>query len=222
VSADIRVMIIAAACASVLSVLTGLISQVAFWSLVLRALLSGVGFAALAAGALFLAHKFMPEIFGEDSAPEPFVAPAPEPEHRLNIVLPGDGESGVEEAPAEVENLSSSTPEPGNVGDAELRDFDREAEEIGTDTLVPQDATEVEEQPKTPARPPAAFEDLDVLPDLDGLSDSFTAAANEDIDAGSPPERDPISTTGASRDGVDAATMAQAVRTLLKRDQKGQ
>lgn len=216
-SSDIRVMIIAAACAAVLSALTGVLCQVAFGALLLRALLSGAAFAALAAGALFIARKFTPELFGGAPARETIVPSVGEPDHRLNIVLPGETDA---ESP-EAESLPPA-PEPKIAGEADLRDLERDAQEIGTDTLVPTETAEVGEQPKATARPPASFSDLDVLPDLDGLSDSFTAAAGEDVDAGEPMDRDPISTTGASRDGVDAAAMASAVRTLLKRDQKGQ
>ncbi len=218
-SAEIRFVVIAASGAFILSVLTGLFSQVAFLPLLLRAFLSGAGFAALAAGAAFLARKFLPELLGEASLPEPSVraaAPSSEPEHQLNIVLPGEGEEVPEELPAVPETLN-----PAKVGDVDLQEFEREAEEIGTDSLVPREPAENEATEETAARPPASFEDLDVLPDLDGLSDVFSTAANEEIGAGEAPAGDPISTTGASRDGVDAVTMAQAIRTLLKRDQKG-
>lgn len=222
-SADIRVIVIAAAGAAFLSALTGIISQVAFGALMLRAVLSGLGFAALAAGLSMLIRRFLPEVFGGTSSAEssenPSASTAPEardPEHRLNIVLPGEGM----ESPSDVESLPAAV-EPSDVGAADLRDFEREAEEIGADSLVPQGGEERDEPVNATARPPSSFEDLDVLPDLDGLSDVFSSAAHGEMDTGEPPAKDPISTTGASRDGVDAVTMAQAVRTLLKRDQKG-
>ncbi len=215
-SSDIRIVSIAAAAAFLVSALTGVVSQVAFGALLLRAVLSGAAFAALGAGASFLARTFLPELYGETAAPEtdsPGSVP-PESAHRLNIVLPGD-----EEAAEEVEPLPEAS-FPGTAGEEELRELERDAEEIGTDSLVPEEGSDPVPASGS-ARPPASFDDLDVLPDLDGLSDVFSAAAHEDIDAGEAPARDPISTTGASRDGVDAVAMAQAVRTLLKRDQKG-
>lgn len=215
-SSDIRIVSIAAGAAFLVSALTGIVSQVAFGALLLRAVLSGAAFAALGAGASYLARTFLPELYVETAAPEtdsPGPVP-PEPGHRLNIVLPG-GEEAVEE----LEPLPE-TSFPGAAGEEELRDLERDAAEIGTDTLVPGEETG-EAAPPVSARPPASFDDLDVLPDLDGLLDVFSAASHEDIDAGEAPDRDPVSTTGASRDGVDAAAMAQAVRTLLKRDQKG-
>ena len=213
---EIRIIAIAAAAAFLVSALTGLLNQVSFGALVLRAVLSGAFFAAIAACAVFFARKYLPEIFGE-SGPELTSAPGldlQDTEHRLNIVLPGDGEDA-----EDVETLPEAV-DPGSVGEEELRDLERDAAEIGTDSLVPAEEESETPQPSS-ARPPASFEELDVLPDLDGLSDVFTGAPREDITAGEPLSRDPISTTGASRDGVDALAMAQAVRTLLKRDQKG-
>lgn len=215
-SAEIRFATIAAAIASLLSALTGLLSRVTFGALMVRAILSGLAFAALAGGAIWIARKFLPELYSDGSAASPSASEV-EPEHRLNIVLPGEGE----DSPSDVEAIPEAM-DPGSVGEEELRDLDREAEEIGTDSLVPaEEASAVGETPRVSARPPASFEELDVLPDLDGLSDVFSTASHESIDAGTPAARDPISTSGASRDGVDAVVMAQAVRTLLKRDQKG-
>lgn len=215
-SSDIRIITIAGGAAFLVSALTGLFSQVAFGALLLRAVASGAVFAALGAGAAYVIRTFLPELLGEPSAPEPAGqgAESPDPEHRLNIVLPGG-----DEAAEEVEDLPAAS-DPGSVGEEELRDLEKDAEEIGTDSLVPEEEPGEARAPVS-ARPPATFDELDVLPDLDGLSDVFAAASHENIDAGEAPVRDPISSTGASRDGIDAATMAQAVRTLLKRDQKG-
>ncbi len=216
VSSDIRIMSIAAGAAFLVSALTGIVSQVAFGALLLRAILSGAAFAALGAGAAYVARVFLPELFGEPSHPDS-AAPVPgiaDAEHHLNIVLPGG-----DEAAEEVEELPEAV-DPAGAGEDDLRNLEREAAEIGSDSLVPEEESREARAPAS-ARPPASFDDLDVLPDLDGLSDVFSAASHEDIAAGEAPARDPISTTGASRDGIDAATMAQAVRTLLKRDQKG-
>jgi hypothetical protein len=216
VSSEIRILSIAAGAAFLVSAVTGLASRVSFGALLLRAVLSGAAFAALGAGAAYIARIFLPELFGETSGPDS-AAPVPGPaeaEHHLNIVLPG-GEEAVEE----VEELPDAL-DPAGAGEDDLRNLEREAAEIGADSLVPEEESREARSPVS-ARPPASFDDLDVLPDLDGLSDVFSAASHEDIDAGEAPARDPISTTGASRDGIDAATMAQAVRTLLKRDQKG-
>ena len=74
----------------------------------------------------------------------------------------------------------------------------------------------------------AAFDDLDVLPDLEGFSDSFAPSdfhggVDEGEGEASVPRR---SATSASRgdgrtESLDPAQLAKAVRTILKRDQKG-
>jgi hypothetical protein len=74
-----------------------------------------------------------------------------------------------------------------------------------------------------------AFDDLDVLPDLEGFSDSF--AAPEFRDPGpsgdAPTGGDFVRPSGksglrtAGGEDLDPVALAQAVRTILKRDQKG-
>jgi len=124
VSAEMRIMIIAAAVASLISMLTGIFSRVAFGTLLLRALLSGAGFAALSAGLAFLARRFLPEFFSATFPSDVSVgsgiatsSDTPEPEHRLNIVLPGDGD----DQPTDVENLPTSA-DPAAINESELRD----------------------------------------------------------------------------------------------------
>lgn len=215
-SSDIRIMTIAAGAAFLVSALTGLVNQVSFAALLLRAVLSGAAFAALGIGASFVARSFLPELFREFPSPETASDPLSpeESKHQVNIVLPSEIE-----ASESMEELPGAT-DPGSVGEEDLRNLERDAQEIGTDSLVPEEEPGEIQKPAS-ARPPASFDDLDVLPDLDGMSDVFSAASHEDIDPGQSSARDPISSTGASRDGIDAVTMAQAVRTLLKRDQKG-
>jgi len=79
-------------------------------------------------------------------------------------------------------------------------------------------------------RSAVGFDELDVLPDLDGFSDSFTAS--EFSSGGSSAERSNGESPAVSKRGVspaprnaqgnlDSVALAQAVRTILKRDQKG-
>jgi hypothetical protein len=76
------------------------------------------------------------------------------------------------------------------------------------------------------SRPSGGYEDLDVLPDLEGYSDSFNAS--EFASGGAPSSKDSKGHAGQSgpggrsgQEGFDPASLAQAVRTILKRDQKG-
>jgi len=88
-------------------------------------------------------------------------------------------------------------------------------------------ATPLETGAASPAmRSSGGLEDLDVLPDLEGFSDSFAApgyGASDTASEGSaalPPGR---AASGRQTDtaGLDPAALAQAVRTILKRDTKG-
>ncbi|HSV56040.1 MAG TPA: hypothetical protein VLH39_02900 [Magnetospirillaceae bacterium] len=213
-SSDVRIIITAASAAFALSAFTGALSRVTFGALALRAILSGAFFAGLSAGALYLTRRFLPELFVSASGSFLGGAGTRESGSRLNIVLPGGNEINSDGV------YSQASLDPDSIGEEDLRSLEREAAEIGADSLV--SSVEDEESPRPgPARPPASFEDLDVLPDLDSLTEAFSASPREDIESGNSPERDPISTTGASRDGLDTATMAMAVRTLLKRDRKG-
>jgi hypothetical protein len=84
--------------------------------------------------------------------------------------------------------------------------------------------------PETAASPlPRGAEglgDLDVLPDLEGFTDSFAASefgAGESVSERESPAFSNRAAAG-SRSGsgdMDPATLAQAVRTILKRDRKG-
>lgn len=71
------------------------------------------------------------------------------------------------------------------------------------------------------------LDDLDVLPDLDSLSDGYAVSSNLEAGDDAPEPLPPSSSSGGS--GVssgpgasDPAVLAQAVRTMLKHDQKGQ
>ena len=78
-------------------------------------------------------------------------------------------------------------------------------------------------------RPSAGFDDLDVLPDLEGFSDSFTASEFASGGSSSTASQGGASYAGSAsssgsrqgQEGLDPAMLAQAVRTILKRDQKG-
>ncbi len=85
-----------------------------------------------------------------------------------------------------------------------------------------------------PATAPAAhaaaddgLDDLDVLPDLDSLSDSYASPAPGMEDEAGSPDPAPLPSSSGSLSsssgsgGSDPAVLAQAVRTMLKHDQKG-
>lgn len=246
---DLRASLIASGAAALLSAIVGAVSGVAFFPLLLRAILGGLVMGGLVFGAFALARRFMPEFFegaAEPSSPDSGLGTA------INIVLPAEEpEIGAEKedfASLESAEGRASSEAPG--GAASLESFtgpekrakapssgptraayEEEDSVYGGESLLdgPEGASPVEsaELPSFSDAPiREGLEDLDVLPDLDSLSDSFaespSSARTEDADerrgahgfAGGK-----ASASGAA--GSDPALLAQAVRTLLKRDQKG-
>lgn len=208
----------AGAGAFALSALTGVVARVPFGALALRAFASALLFAAVAAGAFFLARRFLPELFepGEYETAQDREGP------RVDIVVGEDGYGetsdvvGIDAVPR-----GSDTGGVRPVEELEGEGLDGEAEELRVETLMPADAG-APPAPSGPARPPVSFDDLDVLPDLDGFTDSFASPTH-----GSEEEAAAMESAAAPRrssgpaDGMDPAAIAQAVRTILKKDRKG-
>jgi hypothetical protein len=237
VDADLRASLFVALGAAVLSALIGIFAGVEFIWIVLRALLFGAVMGAAALGAVRLARGLLPGLVpdrpGEavEKADSIFSAGAEEPMAgtRVDIVLPG----------GEAEPGAAVAGEPGAGGtdadqaeEAEFASLEAEAEaDQGTDASLadegeraPGAAAAVPAQPESPSREarPEGIEDLDVLPDLDGFTDSFAAAEFSSSGGGAQaPARPEAGSSSRSSDGLDPASLAKAVRTILKRDQKG-
>lgn len=212
--------------AFVLSGIVAAFSRVQFGALILRALLSGILFAGIVYAAQYLLRRFVPELFDEASA-------SPPDQGRLvDIVLPG-GEAEPVVVPQAEAGPSSASEEAAQslVGDAPgSGEIEREVADIRADRLLSSDPGAMAESPGSglAPNPSIALDSLDSLPDLDGLSSSFTEAPSAGGEGG--PEgvqqigvSDTMPTAGSpSGDGQDPAILAKAVQTLLRRDQKGQ
>lgn len=213
--------------AFILSGIVAAFSRVSFGALVLRALLSGLLFAGIVYAAQLLLKRFVPELFDGSEAPRS------DQGRLVDIVLPG-GEaepSGV--APIEPSApIVSADSAQALVGDAPGNgEIEREVADIRADRLLSSDPGT---QPESPGgglapNPSIALDSLDTLPDLDGLSGSFTEGHAGGADGGSEGVAaqmgvsDSMPTAGSpSGDGQDPALLAKAVQTLLRRDQKGQ
>lgn len=230
--ADLRASLFVALGAAVLSALVGVIAGVEFIWIVLRALLFGAVMGAAALGAVRLARNFLPGLVPDQSgeavekADSIFSAGAEEPMAgtRVDIVLPG-GE-------AEPGAAGDGDAEADQVDEAEFASLEAEAEQ-GTAPdggladgreRAPGAAAAVPAQPESSSREarPEGIEDLDVLPDLDGFTDSFAAAEFSSSGGGAQAQARPeAGSSSRSADGLDPASLAKAVRTILKRDQKG-
>jgi hypothetical protein len=107
------------------------------------------------------------------------------------------------------------------MGDEEAATLENDVQDIRSESLLLHGDSAGASDSMGP-RPSVALDELDVLPDLDSLTDSFVASSgdivtNDDV-AGSP---SPYAAGSAGSDKGDPALLAKAVQTLLRRDQKG-
>ena len=248
---DLRASLVAAGAATVLSALVGAIAGVGFLTLLLRALGSGLFIGAAVFGGILLVRKTVlgglaqPQEFAEAEA---YVSDDVLKGGKVDIVLPGEDVSpdsfgSGEEPPSEytdrppIEPLKAYEDPPSGEGGEETPE-----KAAATGATPPAEAASLLEPEGSGAEAPAAlpmgtgrekdsrpsggYEDLDVLPDLEGYSDSFNAS--EFASGGAPSTKDSKGHAGqtglggrSGQEGFDPASLAQAVRTILNRDQKG-
>ena len=196
-SADsgVRVSAGAGLMAFALSTIVAIFSSVSLGMMFLRASASGVVFSILTYGAFLLIQRFIPELLQGDEPVERTGAAATGT--MVNIVLPGgedtpedlrDDDMEIEDAvaiagrrysgvPIEVEaamasGLSDRTPRTTwHPSRTTCRIFDRR-------TCCRRIGRRIRPMEKA-ARPSVALDELDVLPDLDSLSDSFVSESHE-------------------------------------------
>jgi hypothetical protein len=252
VDRDLRASLVAACAAAALSALVGIIAGVGFLILVLRAIMGGLLMGAAVYGGILVVKRSLPGLLdsenppGQESGIESLAVP--EMGGNVDIVLPGEGAEPFVASPdtiaaemAQGAGLQDSeslldNPEP-KIAKSEAEDVEEMADNDEPSLLEPEEAA-YESEAAIPGdaggesgrRSSVGFDELDVLPDLDGFSDSFTAS--EFSSGGSSAGRSdgqssaavPGRTSPAPRDAhgnVDSVALAQAVRTILKRDQKG-
>jgi hypothetical protein len=230
VEKDLRASLVAAIAAAALSGLVGIIAGVGFFILLLRAIVGGLVLGVAVYAGILVLRKAVPGIFESDEALSADAvydsAASPEMGANVDIVLPGeapDSEAIVAGAePINAKPFYDSAEDPSFV--EEVRLLEPEGEESSVEAAIPSSAGAERER-----RPSLGIEDLDVLPDLDSFSGSFDATefgvggSAVDRSDRSPAGNSSVRMSGskAGQDGVDPAALAQAVRTILKRDQKG-
>jgi hypothetical protein len=248
VDKDLRASLYAACIAAALSALIGIFAGVGFLALFFRALVLGILVGAAAYGAVFLLRTKVPGVVAP-AAESDFEAPGEsETGANIDIVLPEEGpdldtisvgsDLGLDSALSSVpgpfavrrDQASSDYAPPheeGMNGIAELEEaslLEPETPSAVTGPAIPSNAAMNLER-----RPSPGFEELDVLPDLEGFADSFTASEFASGASSAEGQEKTLSRaqggglasakTGA--EGLDPASLAQAVRTILKREQKG-
>ena len=225
-----------AGAAFVLSFVTGIAARNPVGTIILRAVLLAALFCGLGVGLQFVVRKFLPELTGAPAAAPDEPAPgsrvnAPGMGTVVDIVLP-------EENPLEAGRAAGVVPggpfveasgEPA--GEAELEEALEEAAEERTAVLQESvDGSPVEEMPASvePAEPSleslkqsGSPGGLDALPDIGSLEASGPVPGR--------PRTGRRAGTGASPGEAmrsraiqeDPSTLARAVRTVLKREEKG-
>jgi hypothetical protein len=219
-----------AAAALVLSFLTGILRGNPIGTVVLRAVLLAVVFGGLGIGLQLVVRRFLPELAGGASA-RPADAP-PDGEDSgtadgprvVDIVLPEEnpilaGNRGVAAEPSgssEVEELELQE----DLGEAS--GLDPVGEALPTDAVGPgAGPAAAEPESVTATSGPAGMSGLDALPDIGSLEPSGPRQGRSRLAR--------TSLSGAAADEArrsmaedeDPSTLARAVRTVLKRDEKG-
>jgi hypothetical protein len=256
----IRVSIGAGIFAFVLSAITALFSRIPFGILILRALLLGLVFAVLAFALNLLLRRLLPELFESSSSSDSLLSESRSNDDQatgnvVNIVLPG-GEDGAVEVEALDYHSDQSNQDSDSVrssdsgfravspiaakdesflqtGESSSADLAREVGQIRQGALESTNqaaATNGAARSGSIPRPRVSVDDLDVLPDLDSLSESFAEAVPGSYETlGNSSESDISYSSGSfsggaasSKEGGDPVVIAKAVQTLLRRDQKGQ
>jgi hypothetical protein len=239
-----KIAAVFAAGAFILSLITGLVAGNPFGVVIFRALLFGVVFAALGAGLRYVVKKFLPELLTQSTA-KPVAAPPDESARRgtkVDIVLPeespplqdlyGAEARGAQGSEAEPETMEALEGEPGE-GDAPQTEAEAAAlgelaselaEELppeeGQETLEAAEGTDAGEALEGDVGAGQGDTDVDSLPDIANLETS-----DEPEEKGRSSSRrkagTPEDAVRGAVSGQDPATIARAIRTVLRRDEKG-
>ncbi len=201
-----RTVAIFAAAGLVLSLLVGLLARNPFGVMLLRALLFALFFGAVGAGMQYVVRRFLPGIAGgEATVDEGGDDAGMKPEgSTIDIVLPE-------------EPIPAAEPSAGR---------DEPLEELpGTGEAAEAAAVEELEDGESPIGPARARAGLDTLPDIGSFGAGDDAARSSTRNAARSATRFPgarAKPSDVTRDVLereDPATLARAVRTVLKREE---
>jgi hypothetical protein len=255
---NLKLSVIAAGAAFVLSFFIGLISGTGFPYMLLRALISGALFFCLSAFAYWAISQFVPELLDFSQNDQALSGGVPQPGSMVDIsVEPGEDETDVlppldqqyaeagpaaearTESPPETERFQEAAPleqKSADTGPNQAAALDLGAEDGYTNEGVSVDSGPVASGAKTgedAVLPDAvdAAEAVDTLPDLELLSTVFTPQEEEEpgeeafipadiggISGTGPP---PAKNTSAGQGDFNVKEMAQAIQTILRKDEKG-
>jgi len=221
---DPKISALVGGIAFILSLLFGLIVGAAFLIALLRAFLFALFFFVFSGIAYWLITQFIPELL-ENQSQDISEGPIPDMGSRVNISVGED-----DEIPEN--SLASQLVKDSVVKDSVEEDefiSEKALDQKAEDGYTNQDNDSVriensEESSPSPALPVGVIDDVDELPDLEGMSDAFVmpiteVGENDEPLVGARPSAS-AKKTGTSAD-FDPKEMAMAIQTILKRDQKG-
>ncbi|MAG13895.1 MAG: hypothetical protein CMN78_04805 [Spirochaetales bacterium] len=184
--------------AFVLSLLAGVFGGVGFGTILIRGFLGGVIFATLSLGVDYLLRKFIPDMF---QAEAPAVAGAQG--SKIDITID-------EDIPRERSGDDNAKEDSEESLESELE----QSEEV---TANLSENAEIHVDDDGSAKEESTFSAKN-LPSFDSLEDTFADTINDGEEAESAQSGSSIDVLGAEE---DPAIVAEAVRTLMKRDQEG-
>lgn len=205
-SVNWKAVAIASSGAFLLSFLTGLVAGVAFGALLWRAVIFGVLFGAGTVSSSYAMQRWLPELLSQDAVSET---------GRHVDMTVGDDEEEENEA-SEVNTANASRDGVSSVFDDSMIE---EVEETSAVDPVPSEQKPAQQgagSGEAGSDGAAAEADDDSLPELDGFSDSFETIGT---DTDSAVSSGGSSSHAAEEHGMDTKSMAEALRTVLKRDE---
>jgi hypothetical protein len=192
-----RTIAIFAAAGLVLSLLVGLLARNPFGVMLLRALLFALAFGLIGAGMQYVVRRFLPELTGSGVAEKPEGS-------KVDIVLPEELPPA-ESPPQDRGEVLEELPGTGDAGGAAA------VEELDAREPAP---TADEGAAGSGAEQPAFRDGLDALPDIAPLGAGGGAARTSGVRA------KPADVTRDVLEREDPASLARAVRTVLKREER--
>ncbi len=233
-----------AALAVVISLFAGLLGGIPFGLILIRTIIGAAVFALLGAGAWWILQRFIPELLNAEARGTP--VQARESGDEVDIVIPEENPhaqqkpSGVSEPFSADQGFERLEPQAGRAAESEGGDSELEFEPeiagaalengmgdvdkgpIGESGPTEEElsdepaawAAETEAQP-APEDIQEEFADLDSMPSLDSIEGAF---AQSNTEQNAPQSDATIDVMGQQQ---DAATTAKAIKTWLKRDEKG-
>ncbi|MFP4509565.1 MAG: hypothetical protein ACLFNQ_05495 [Spirochaetaceae bacterium] len=205
-SVNWKAVAIASSGAFLLSFLTGLIAGVTFDALLWRAVFFGVLFGVGTVASSYSMQRWLPELLSQDAG-------AGTGRH-VDMTVGDDEEEQDEPSEASASNASR-----GGLSSVFDDSMIEEVEETSAADTEPSEQKAGQQKPAsggTGSGGSAIEADDDSLPELDGFSDSFETVGT---DADSAVSSEWSSSHAAEEHGMDTKSMAEALRTVLKRDE---